>query len=93
MKQLFGFNLKKIRQEKGYSQEYLASLSEAQQSQISSYEKGTRWPSYRVIQALAKALECREEDFFIALDAKKEVEYIRQIEQLKQEIQSLKNAR
>lgn len=89
MKQLFGLNLRKIRQGKGYSQEKLASLSAMEQPQISSYENGIHWPSYRVVQNLATALECEESELFRSLSVEKENEYLKKIRALEQQIKEL----
>lgn len=52
--ELFGQKLKTLRQEKGITQEQLASKVEIVKSSISGYEKGSIYPSVEVLIKLCK---------------------------------------
>jgi len=60
----FGETLKKLRLEKGLSQEALALLAELDRTYIPSIEKGERNVSITVLEKLAKALNISIKDFF-----------------------------
>jgi transcriptional regulator with XRE-family HTH domain len=55
--QKLGKNLKRIRNEKGVTQEKLQELSGLDRGYISGVERGVRNPSIRNIERLAKALK------------------------------------
>ncbi len=57
IQQKFGLSVKKLRLQKGISQEKLAELSDLHRTYISSIELGKRNVSLQNIQALASALE------------------------------------
>ncbi len=52
----FGSTLKKLRQEKKYSQEKLADISGFHRTYISLLERGIKSPSLTTLQRLSKAL-------------------------------------
>lgn len=56
---IFGENIKKIREEKGFSQEELANLAEFDRTYISLIERGKRNLSLLNICRFAKALEVK----------------------------------
>ena len=56
MRQLVGTNLKRIRQEKGLTQEQLAEVSGFSQQYISGLEQGRRNPTIVSLYELATAL-------------------------------------
>lgn len=58
-----GENIRRIREEKKMSQETLAEKAGVTQAMISHIEKGIRIPSFLVAVEIAKALECKTEEF------------------------------
>ena len=60
--QKLGKNLKRIRREKGVTQEKLQGLSGLDRGYISGVERGVRNPSLRNIEKLAKALKVSVSD-------------------------------
>lgn len=64
IKERFGKNLKRLRLEKGISQESLALASDLDRTYIPSIEKGTRNVSIIVVEKLANALNAPIEEFF-----------------------------
>ena len=58
-----GENIRRIREEKKMSQEALAERAGVTQAMISHIEKGIRIPSFLVAVEIAKALECKTEEF------------------------------
>lgn len=61
---IFGKNLKKIRQEKGFTQEKLAFTIGVEISQISRIERGILNTSISTAEAIAKALDIPVKDLF-----------------------------
>jgi transcriptional regulator with XRE-family HTH domain len=59
IKKKFGKQVKKLRLEKGISQETLAHLSELDRTYIPSIEKGLRNVSITVVEKIAKALSVK----------------------------------
>ncbi len=57
-----GFNLQRLRREKGLSQEELADRAEIHQTYLSGVERGKRNPTITVLQRIAEALGADIED-------------------------------
>ena len=64
IKKKFGKKLKKLRLEKGLSQESLALMADLDRTYIPSIEKGERNVSIMVLEKLAKALNISIKEFF-----------------------------
>ncbi len=65
---IFGSHLRKIREEKKYSQEELASISGLHRTYVGSVERGERNISLNNILILAKALNCHPSKLFECFD-------------------------
>ena len=67
-KRLVGLNLKRMREEKGWSQEALGDYAGLHRTYVSGVERGVRNPTVTVLQKLAEGLQTtlvelvREED-------------------------------
>jgi putative transcriptional regulator len=55
-------NIKTLREKLGMSQGELAAKIGLSQKSMSEIESGKRWPDYKTIQALSKALSAEETD-------------------------------
>ena len=64
IKKVFGRNLRKIRLEKGLTQESLEGLSGFDRSYIGGLERGVRNPSLNAIGVLADSLQVSPREFF-----------------------------
>ena len=64
IKKKFGKNLKRLRIEKGLSQESLALLADLDRTYVPSIEKGERNVSIAVVEKLSKALHVQISEFF-----------------------------
>jgi transcriptional regulator with XRE-family HTH domain len=60
----FGQRLRKLRQDRGWSQEELAARSQHHWTYIGGVERGERNPTLLVIASLAKALKVKIADLF-----------------------------
>ena len=49
----YGKRLKELREQRGYTQEYLAKLLNTSRSRIAMYEQGKRQPDFEMQEALA----------------------------------------
>jgi len=58
-------NIRKLRVERGLSQENLAVDAEIDRTYVSRLERGLENPTVAVLERLAKVLDVRIEDFFI----------------------------
>ena len=67
---LLGQNVKKHREQKGWSQDYLADASGLHRTYISGIERGVRNPTITIVDRLASALNVRPCDL-IEGDAEK----------------------
>lgn len=57
-----GKNLKKYREQRGLTQQKLASLAECSRSAITEIENGNRWVGNEMLAKLAEALGCTAAD-------------------------------
>jgi transcriptional regulator with XRE-family HTH domain len=64
IKQKFGKNLKRLRLERGISQESLALIADLDRTYIPSIEKGSRNVSITVLEKLSIALNADINEFF-----------------------------
>ncbi|MGQ7945638.1 helix-turn-helix domain-containing protein [Flavobacterium sp. WC2509] len=64
LKEKFGHKIKLIREQKGYSIEYLANIANIDRTYISDIEKGKRNVSLLIIEKLSKALEVKIQELF-----------------------------
>jgi transcriptional regulator with XRE-family HTH domain len=55
-------NLKRLRENKGLTQEKLASLCKVSPECICQYEKNKRKPSIDILRSLSQALDCSVDD-------------------------------
>lgn len=56
--------LKKLIDEKGIKQRFIAKKANIDESSISKYVRGTLRPSYNTAEKIAKVLECKPDDIF-----------------------------
>ncbi|MFH6933812.1 helix-turn-helix domain-containing protein [Flavobacterium sp. FlaQc-30] len=71
IKEKFGFKVKELREQKGYSIEYLANISNVDRNYISDIEKGQRNVSIEIIEKIITALDSDFGAFFNDKDFKK----------------------
>lgn len=64
LKEKFGIKIKQLREQKGYSIEYLANIADIDRTYISDIEKGKRNVSLLIIEKLSKALEVTIQELF-----------------------------
>ncbi len=64
LKVKFGHKIKQLREQKGYSIEYLANVANIDRTYISDIEKGKRNVSLLIIEKLAKALDVTIQELF-----------------------------
>lgn len=64
IKEKFGFKVKELREQKGYSIEYLANISNVDRNYISDIEKGQRNVSIEIIEKIITALSTDFGAFF-----------------------------
>lgn len=64
IKEKFGLKVKSLREEKGYSIEYLANISNVDRNYISDIEKGQRNPSITIMEKIIHALDVDFAEFF-----------------------------
>lgn len=63
----FGLNVKRIREEKTWSQEYLSEISGLHRTYISGIERGTRNPTIEIVEKVSKALDVSINELFKGL--------------------------
>lgn len=63
----FGSKVKELRLEKGLTQQQLANLLGVAVSAISSYESGSRYPSYEVLISISRIFHVST-DYLLGLD-------------------------
>lgn len=59
-----GKNVRRLREERGFSQEAFADLSGLHRTYLSGIERGARNPTVAIIERLAKALNVSASDLF-----------------------------
>ena len=64
IKEKFGFKVKQLREQKGFSIEYLANIANIDRTYISDIEKGKRNVSLLIIEKLSKAFEVNIQELF-----------------------------
>ncbi|PWA11332.1 helix-turn-helix domain-containing protein [Flavobacterium laiguense] len=64
IKEKFGSKVKELREQKGFSIEFLANIANIDRTYISDIEKGKRNVSLLIIEKLAKALEVNIQELF-----------------------------
>jgi transcriptional regulator with XRE-family HTH domain len=64
IKEKFGFKVKQLREEKGFSIEYLANISNVDRTYISDIEKGKRNVSIEIMEKIILALDTDFIEFF-----------------------------
>ena len=87
LKALFGQNLKKLRSERGLTQECLAESLELNSRQISKIETGEHLPSAKTLEKLCEVLNVLPQELFTfdrekTKSVSKELLLIRQVEKL-----------
>jgi transcriptional regulator with XRE-family HTH domain len=60
----FGHKVKELREQKGFSIEYLANIANIDRTYISDIEKGKRNVSLLIIEKLSKAFEINIQELF-----------------------------
>ncbi|PZX95052.1 transcriptional regulator [Flavobacterium aquariorum] len=71
IKEKFGFKVKELREQKGFSIEFLANISNVDRTYISDIEKGKRNVSIEIIEKIILALDSDFATFFNELNFKK----------------------
>jgi transcriptional regulator with XRE-family HTH domain len=71
IKEKFGFKAKELREQKGFSIEFLANISNVDRTYISDIEKGKRNVSIEIMEKIILALDCDFATFFNELNFKK----------------------
>lgn len=61
---IIGENIKRLREEKGWTQEYLAEKSEVHVSYVGQIERGLRYPSLKVLFKITDALAVKVDSVF-----------------------------
>jgi len=74
-KLLFGKKVKKIRESKNFTQEYLAELIGIEQATLSNIERGKSHPTVETLEKLSKALDV-EPYIFYKFEDKKPIDKI-----------------
>nr|DAU52923.1 MAG TPA: helix-turn-helix domain protein [Caudoviricetes sp.] len=87
---LFGKNLKRIRESKGYTQQELAELCDMQTNSIGVIEIGQRAVSFATLELLAEKLDVNYYDFFTVYNNEEPVKE-KLIEDLNREVSGLDN--
>ena len=64
VREKFGSKVKSLREEKGFSIEHLANISNVDRNYISDIEKGKRNVSIEIIEKIINALESDFSEFF-----------------------------
>ncbi len=74
MRDVFAYNIKRLRKERNLTQSQLADLLTEQNSNkstsqryVSDYEKGKRWPTESFVLKISKALSCDPQELFLPI--------------------------
>jgi transcriptional regulator with XRE-family HTH domain len=67
---IFGANLRRIRRERGLSQERLAHNADLNMTHVAKIERGEREPGVRTVSKLAKSLEVSAAELFDGIDGR-----------------------
>jgi len=62
---LFGQNVKRVREQKGWSQDRLSEETGLHRTYISGIERGVRNPTIEIVQQLSTALGVEIQDLFV----------------------------
>lgn len=62
--------IRKLREQKGYSQKKLAEISGVEPSMLNKYENGKKIPNHRTVQKIASALGCEVGQLYIGMTDK-----------------------
>jgi transcriptional regulator with XRE-family HTH domain len=65
IRKLVGMNVRRLREDRGWSQEQLADISGLHRTYISGIERGVRNPTVSIVQCIAGALEVPEKSLFV----------------------------
>jgi transcriptional regulator with XRE-family HTH domain len=68
---VFAANLRRIRQERGLSQERLAHSSDLNMTHVAKIERSEREPGVRTVSKLAKTLEVSASELFDGIDGRR----------------------
>jgi len=71
IKEKFGFKVKELREQKGFSIEFLANISNVDRTYISDIEKGKRNVSIEIMEKIILALDNDFATFFNELNFRK----------------------
>jgi transcriptional regulator with XRE-family HTH domain len=63
-RQLFALNLRRLRHERGFTQESLAHEAGVNPSHMGAIERGETWVGLEIIAKLGATLECELAEFF-----------------------------
>jgi transcriptional regulator with XRE-family HTH domain len=64
LRQTFAINLRRLRHERGFSQEALANEAGINRSHMSAIERGATWVGLEIVEKLAGALDVDPVEFF-----------------------------
>jgi transcriptional regulator with XRE-family HTH domain len=64
LRELFALNLRRLRHERGFTQEALAHDAKIGRAHLSEIERGKIWIGLRLVSRLAKVLEAQPAEFF-----------------------------
>jgi len=68
----FAANLRRLRHERGFSQEHLAHTADLNMTHVAKIERSEREPGVRTVSKLAKALEVSAAELFDGIDGRRQ---------------------
>jgi transcriptional regulator with XRE-family HTH domain len=68
--EVLAVNMRRLRSEKGLTQQQLADKSKLSMGTIQGYEGKRRWPEKLYLEAIAKALSVPETEFFVPINGR-----------------------